>query len=113
MAGWLMAMADGCAIHHSHQPSAISHDAEPPGFAIDRRIVKLPASVLAMAIVSHARGGSGRCGTSGVKSITAGTLLTTLERIAVVALRPATVWTPSGASAANNRRSIPARAAAP
>src|SRR6476469_4139970 len=60
-------------------------------FAIDPTMVRLPASVLAIASASHARRGSGSAGTKRVNSITAGTLLTALERTAAAALRPATV----------------------
>ena len=68
--------------------------------------------MLAIASTSHARAGSGSFGTSAVNSITAGTLLMVLARIAAVALRPATVCTPSGCSSAKMRRSMPACVAA-
>ena len=47
--------------------------------------------MLAIASVSHARRGSGSRGTIRVNSITAGTLLTTFDSSAAVALSPATV----------------------
>src|SRR4029079_15736298 len=64
--------------------------------AIEPRIVRLPASVLDIASASQACPGFGNRGTIFVKSMTAGTLLITFERIAAVALKPDTVATPSG-----------------
>ena len=77
--------------------------------AMEPRIVRFPASVLDMASASQDVCGSGRCGTTRVKSITAGTLLVRFESTAATMDSPHTDSTPIGRSRSKKSRSRPTR----